>query len=117
MALGWVGANGNFLASLISAPIPRHLHPAFTLESVTASLGHEWGGGEMSGRLAASGWARRGHAALRLEVSVGERPRARLQRGRARRRVCARVVRSDSVLCSARLAEIASPAEADWVLR
>lgn len=116
MALGWVGANGNFLASLISAPIPTHLHPAFTLESVTASLGDEWGGGEMSGQLAAAGWARRGHAALRLEVSVGERPRARLQRGRARR-VCARVVRSDSVLCSARLTDIASPAEADRILR
>lgn len=32
MALG-VGAHGDFLASLISTPIPTHLHPAFTPES------------------------------------------------------------------------------------
>lgn len=36
----------------------------------------------MSGQLAAAGWARRGHVALPLEVSVGDRTRARLQRGR-----------------------------------
>lgn len=34
----------------------------------------------MSGRLGAAGWARRGHVALPLEVSVGDRTRARLQR-------------------------------------
>lgn len=37
----------------------------------------------MSGRRAAAGWARRGHAALSLEVSARERTRAKLQRRRA----------------------------------
>lgn len=68
----------------------------------------------MSGRRAAAGWARRGHAALSLEVSARERTRGKLQRRRAAC-VCARVLRSDSALCSARVTEITSRAEADPV--
>lgn len=74
----------------------------------------------MSGRLAAAGWARRGHAALRLEVSVGERLQAggRGCRGAARGG-CALALCVRTPFCAqpARLAETASPAEADWVLR
>lgn len=107
-----MGAQGDFLASLISAPIPRHLHPAFTPESPRVGV-MSGEGGVMSGQLAAAGWARRGQAALRLEVRGGGRTLARLQRRLLVACVRALLVCSGSVLCTARVTVITSRAEAD----
>lgn len=65
----------------------------------------------MSGRLAA-GWARRGHAALPLEVSAGKRTRARLPR---RRPACVHASCVQTPLSARpRGAERTSRAEAGW---
>lgn len=109
---GGGGSAGRFLGifdlgSHPKAPSPC-LHPG-----VTESQGDEWGGGVMSGQLAAAGWARRGQAALRLEVSGGGRTLARLQRRLLVACVRALLVCSGSVLCTARVTVITSRAEAD----
>lgn len=92
---------GSFLASLIWVPIPVHLHPAFTLESL--GVGVVSGEGErcQDGRRRPAGPG--GVTQLCLEVSAGRRTWARLQRGReACVCACARsVLCSDSVLCTA----------------
>ena len=87
------GAQGNFWASLISAPIPTHLHPAFNPESLRVGVMSGEGGDVRAASDGRLGQARSGSSPVLR--SAAERERGPGCRGGSRR-VCARLVRSDS---------------------